>query len=183
MMIRRSALLALPLLILLGCAQVLGERTLLISQDELQGKLDAMFPLQRKVLEVFTFTIETPNVTLLPETRRVSTHLDVMIQDRLQGREYRGSLAASFGLRFDAKAQALRVVDVSVDDIHIDGISAHAQKAVSQLGPMIAHDKLEGQVIYKFKPEDLARVGNLGYTVGAIDVTTRGLSIRLTAKP
>ena len=182
-MIRRVALLAFPVLMLLGCAQLLGERTLLITQDELQGKLATMFPLQRKVLEVFNFTVDTPTVTLLPESGRVATHLGVTIQDRLQGREYRGAMEISFALRFDAKGMALRLKDVSVDSIHIDGISAKTQRALSQLGPMIAHDKLEGQMIYGFKPEDLARADGLGYTVGAIDMTTQGLSIRLIAKP
>lgn len=181
LVVRRIALFVLPWLMLAGCAQVLGERTLLISQDELQGKLATMFPLQRTVLEVFNFMIDTPTVNLLPDTHRVATRLDVTIQDRLQGREYRGSLEASFALRFDSKAQALRLVDVSVDSIHIDGISANAQKAVSHLGPLMAKDKLEGQVVYRFRPEQLARANSLGYTVGAIDVTPQGLSIRLTA--
>jgi hypothetical protein len=183
LVIRRLALGILPWLILLGCAQVLGERTLLITQDELQGKLATIFPLQRKVLEVFGFTVDTPTVTLLPDSRRVATHLDVVIQDRLQGREYRGSLDVSFALRFDPKTQALRLKDVSVDSIRFDGISANAQQALSHLGPMIAHDKLEGQTIYSFKREDLARTDGLGYTVGAIDVTAQGLLIRLIAKP
>ena len=78
-MIRRVALLAFPVLMLLGCAQVLGERTLLITQDELQGKLATMFPLQRKALEVFNFTVDTPTVTLLPESGRVATHLGICI--------------------------------------------------------------------------------------------------------
>ena len=73
--------------------------------------------------------------------------------------------------------------DVSVDSIRIDGVSAKVQRAVSQLGPLIAHDKLEGQMIYRFKPDDLARADGLGYTVGAIDVTAQGLAIQLIAKP
>ena len=183
LVIRRWVLCVLPVLVLLGCAQVLGERTLLITQDELQGKLATLFPLERKVLEVFNFTVDTPTVTLLPDSRRVATHLDVKIQDYLQGHEYRGAMDVSFALRFDAKTQTLRLKDVSVDSIRFDGISAKAQKALSQLGPMIAHDKLEGQTLYRFRSEDLARADGLGYTVGAIDVSTQGLAISLIAKP
>ena len=68
--IRLWALGIFPLLMLLGCAQVLGERTLLITEDELQGKLATLFPLQKQVLEVFNFTLDVPTVTLLPDSQR-----------------------------------------------------------------------------------------------------------------
>ncbi len=181
--IRLWALGIFPLLMLLGCAQVLGERTLLITEDELQGKLATLFPLQKQVLEVFNFTLDVPTVTLLPDSQRVATHMDVTVQDRLQGREYRGAMDASFALRFDANTQSLRLQHVSIDNLRFDGISAKAQQTLSQWGPMIAHDKLEGQTIYRFKPDDLARADGLGYSVGAIDVSRQGLAIRLIARP
>jgi hypothetical protein len=181
--VRRFVFLAVPLFLLWGCAQFIGEHSLSISQTELQSRMATHFPLQRKVLEVFQFTVDTPVLTLQPEAHRVATRLSVLLEDRLQGREYRGSVNLGFGLRFDPEEQGLRMVNVSVDSLQIEGLSHNAQKAVALLGPMLAQEKLEDQLIYRFKPEDLRRASLMGYSVSTIDVTPQGVSVRLAAKP
>ncbi len=181
--LRRVVVFALPLFLLWGCTQLLGDRTLSVSQTELQSRLAAHFPLQKKLLEVFVFTVDTPTLTLQPDAHRIASHLNVSLHDRLAGRDYRGSVNLGFGLRFDAEAQALRMVNVRVDSLQIEGLSPAAQQAVALLGPMLAQEKLEDQLIYQFKPEDLRRASLMGYGVSSIDVTPQGVSLRLAAKP
>jgi hypothetical protein len=171
------------LLILSACAPLMGPRELLLSQADLEQKLARVFPLQRKVLEVFSVTVDKPQVSFLPPSQRVSMALNVTLQDRLQGREYRGGLRVSFGLRYDPLATALRLREVRVEALQIEGLSHTAQEAVTRLGSLLAQDKLEGLELYRFKAEDAARADRLGYTVGSVDITTEGVLLRLVAKP
>jgi hypothetical protein len=53
-------------LLLSACASIVGPRTVTITQDELQQKLAAKFPLQKRVLEVFNVTVATPSLMLQP---------------------------------------------------------------------------------------------------------------------
>jgi hypothetical protein len=172
----------LLLVLLCGCAQVVGPRGLMLSQDDLQRRLAKSFPLQRKLLEVISVTVDTPTVEFLAPTQRIASNLSVTVQDRLSGREVHGAMAASFGVAFDASAGALKLVRVSIDSIAMDGVSANEQKAITRLGALIAREKLEGFALYRFTPEDLGRAERLGYTVGAIDITPQGLAVQLVSQ-
>jgi hypothetical protein len=171
------------LLILSACAPLLGPRSVQLTQADLEQKLARVFPLQRKILEVFSVTVDKPQVDFLPQVQRVATTLNVTLQDRLQGREYHGSLRASFGLRYDAQAASLRLSEVRIETLQIEGLSRNAQEAVTRLGSLLAQDKLEGLELYRVKAEDAARADRLGYTVGRVDITDHAVVLHLVAKP
>lgn len=164
--------------LLSACASVLGPRTVTITQGELQQKLAAKFPQQQRVLELFNVTVATPSLLMQPQNNRVATELKVSVHNRLLNRDYAGVLGASFGLRFDPDAQALRLVNVSLDKLDLGG----APNVLGNVGRMLVEDQLEGYPIYRFKPEDLRTADRLGYTVGGIDVTAQGLLVHLQPK-
>jgi hypothetical protein len=171
------------LLILSACAPLLGPRSVQLSKTDLEQKLARVFPLQRKLLEVFSVTVDKPQVDFLPQLHRVATTLNVSLQDRLQGREYHGNLRASFGLRYDAQATALRLSEVRIESLQIEGLSRNAQDAVTRLGSLLAQDKLEGMELYRVKAEDAARADRLGYIVGSVEITADAVVLHLVAKP
>jgi hypothetical protein len=180
---RLVAALVLPLLLLSACAPLLGPRSVQLSQADLEQKLARIFPLQRKLLDVFSVTVDKPQVEFLPQVQRVATTLNVTLQDRLQGREYHGSLRASFGLRYDTQATALRLNEVRIEALQIEGLARNAQEAVTRLGGLWAQDKLEGLGLYRVKAEDSARADRLGYAVGSVDITADSVVLHLVAKP
>ena len=179
----RLVLFAALTLLLSGCAQLLGPRTLVISAGDLQQRLANFFPVQRDVLNLIRVTVDVPELEMLPQSNRLALSVHANVQDRSGSREYRGSLAASFALRFDPGTSALNMVDVKLDSIQIDGLAPSAQKAVTGLGALIAKERLEGHVLYRIRPQDLATGDRLGYTVAAVDVTAQGLAVRLIPKP
>lgn len=179
--IRRFALLLLPLL-LLACAQLVGPRTVWITQQELTHKLAQRFPFERTLLELFKLTVDAPEVTLLPAQQRLAVHLRATLQERLSGREHHGALDASFGLRYDPRDGSLGLAEVRVDSLVIEGVSENAQRALALVGGKMVREQLEGYVVYRLKPEELARAGQLGLTVGAIEVTPQALAVRLVPR-
>ena len=170
-------------LLLAGCVQLLGPRTLVISADDLQQRLATFFPVQRDVLNLIRVSVDVPELQMLPASNRMALLVHAAVQERAGLRDYRGSMAASFGLRFDPGASTVNMVDVKLDSVQIDGLPAGAQKAVTGLGALIAKDRLEGHVLYRIRAQDLSTGDRLGYTVGAVDVTAQGLAVRLIPKP
>jgi len=148
----------------------------------LQKKIAAKFPVQKKVLEVFSVAVAAPSLTMQPQNNRIAAELKLTVHDRLADRDYPGVFAASFGLRFDPDALVLKLVNVRVNKMQINGMHAFVSNAFGNLGKMLVEDQLEGYVVYRFKPEDLRSADRFGYTVGNIDVGTQGLLVRLLPK-
>ncbi|MEI8325221.1 MAG: hypothetical protein WCH44_07610 [Betaproteobacteria bacterium] len=180
--IRRLALIPLALLLLASCAQWLGPRTVLVSQTQLQQKLSAGFPVQKKLLELFRLTVEAPNLQMRPDTQRVALAWGLALHDPLGGREHRGVLTASFGLRVDHLAMTVQLVDVRVDSLQVDGLSPNVRQALTRLGRQMVAEKIEGHVVYRLQGEKLAQAEELGYSVDSLAVTPQGLAIHLIAK-
>lgn len=97
-------------------------------------------------------------------------------------RDYQGVFGASFGLRFDPSVGALKLANVTVSKVEINGASTFTSNALGNLGKMLVEDQLEGYAIYRFKPEDLRSADRWGYTVGNIDVAAQGLMVHLQPK-
>ena len=59
---------------------------------------------------------------------------------------------------------------------------ATLQRYLTRLGAWIAEDKLQDYPVHQFKPEDLRTADRLGYEVGDIKVTDKGLEVHLNPK-
>lgn len=182
-MSRRTALTVIVLATLAGCASLLGPRQVEISRDELLRKLATQFPMRKQLAEVFEVEANTPRLTLQPDTNRVAAEFDVLAKDRLFGSRYQGAIGVSFGLRYQNSDQTIRLAGVKVDNVHIDGLPAVAQRQLSRLGAWLAEEGLQNYPIHRFKPEDLRSADRLGYQVSELRVTAQGLTVGLTPKP
>ena len=171
---RLACLLAL---LLAACAS--GPRTITLGEPELARLIEKQFPFERRVFEVIDVRVVAPRVKLLPESNRVATELDITTEERIFGRSQHGLLAMDYALRYDEAAQAVRLSDVRVGRLQLDGVSAQAQASANRLGAALAEMMLQDMVIYRFKPEDLDRAQGRGLRPGAVTVTSRGVEITL----
>jgi hypothetical protein len=163
-----------------GCAQLAGPRTVTLSEADLARMIEKQFPFDRRFLEVFDVRVSAPRLKLLPETNRLGTALEVQTSDRLFGKSYRGRIDMDYALRYDEAEQAVRLTQVKVGKLEIDGASGQLQSAIERLGPLLAEQVLKDLPIHRFKPEDLRNAQGLGYKPGAVTVTSRGVEITLT---
>ncbi|HEX5738365.1 MAG TPA: hypothetical protein VFY22_07630 [Hydrogenophaga sp.] len=169
-----------------GCAlPAPGPRTLEISEARLVERIARQFPVQRRFMEVFELSLDTPRVRLIPEENRLGTELDYVLgtAGRPSSRATRGTLALSYGLRIDTQDQTVRLHEVRVENFDVPGMPPPIGQHASRMGGMLAEDLLKDLVVYRIRPEDLHSVGRRGYTPGQLTVVPGGLQLRLDPIP
>lgn len=165
--------------LLAGCAAMFGPRTVDVSQAQLEELLARRFPLTRRVLEIFDVTVSAPRLRLLPEANRIATDFDLASTDRLLRSEQRGSLALSFGLRFEPGDNTLRATQVKVERLQIDAAPAPLQRQLERLGTLFAEQALDDQVIHTLRAKDVEAVQGRGLRPSELRVTPHGLRVTL----
>lgn len=168
--------------VLSGCAlPAPGPRTLEISEARLVERIAVQFPVQRRFMEMFELSLESPRVRLSPEENRIGTELDYVlgVAGRPSGRAVRGKLVLSYGLRIDNQDQTVRLHEVRVDTFDVPGLPPAIGQQVSRMGGMLAEDLLRDFVVYRIRPEDLKAAGRWGYQPGPVTVVPGGLQLRL----
>ena len=170
---------AVLLVMVAGCASVLGPRTVLISEADVARQIAKQYPLERKLLGELTVRVEAPRVKLLSETNRIATELDFSGSLDRSGKGSRGTLALDYALRYDEVAQAVRMTQVRVAKVQIDSLGDRPKAVVEKFGALLAEQLLNDIAIYRFKPEDLKTAEGKGYKPGAVTVTSRGVEITL----
>lgn len=167
---------------LTACASILGPRTVVITKEELTDKIAKPFPLTNRIMDLLDVKAQAPRLQFKPADNRVGTEFDLSATDTLFKKTYQGKVGVSFGLRFEPKDLTLRLTRVTVDQISLAGLPAGMQRYLTKLGAWIAEDRLQDFPVHQFKPEDLRTADRLGYEVGAIQVTDKGLEVKLTPK-
>ena len=185
-----------------GCAGLIGPQTLTLSEAELNALIARAFPLQRRVLELLDVQMSAPRLRLLPDTNRLAVALVVSTQDRVFGRSARGSLRFDAALRWDAAEAAIRLAQVRVQQLRLDGGSGTAAldatapsttavpadssdpgamlaSNAARLGLVLAERALDGLQLYRLSPERQAHLRQLGLQPGTVLVTSAGLQVTL----
>lgn len=165
-----------------ACAAILGPRTVVITKEELTSKIAKPFPVSNRIMDLLDVKAQAPRLQLHPKDNRVGTEFDLSATDNLFKKTYQGTIGVSFGLRFEPKDLTLRLTAVKVDQIGLAGLPATLQRYLTRLGAWIAEDKLQDYPVHQFKPEDLRTADRLGYEVGDIKVTDKGLEVHLNPK-
>ena len=179
MQLQRRVLLVLPSLLVGVSACATSPRTLTFSQADLTRWAQTRFPMERKLLEVLDMTLSNPQFNLRPESKRLAAVLDLSGKDRLFGRSFKGQLAFDGSLLFDAQEQAVRLVDVKVSQLNLEGLPSAVQSAAQGLWPLLVQQVFERQPLYRFKPEDLQRAAAAGLKPGSLQITGRGIELSL----
>lgn len=168
---------------LVGCASLLGPRTIEIPREALQARLAKAFPVTRRAMNLLDIEASAPTLALLPERNRISAGFDLTGRELLSGQAYQGHVAMSFGLRYEPSDLSIRLRDVTVDQINVDGLPPMAERTLTRLGAQIVEAQLQDHIVHQLKPEDLRSADRLGYQVSSIQVNATGLAIHLTPQP
>ena len=159
---RRHLLFTLAAAGLAGCAGVGGPRHVLLSQADLQARIERHFPHQRRVLELIDVTVARPNVRLLPERNRIATDLDLIATERLSGRTVRGNLVLDYALRYEPADASLRLTQVQVQQASLDLGSGPLSPSNARIAALLAERVLDDFAIYRADPERLKRLQRAG---------------------
>jgi len=181
----RVFLLASLALILAACAiQPPAPKTIVVSEARLAQLISSQFPLNSEMLDVLDIDVSAPRITLDPVNNRINTSLDLNVAgNSLVGlftrKEYRGGIDLSYGLRFEPSDGSVRMSDVRVHKLSVEGTPEVLQRRVERLGTPLAQKLLKDYVLYKVRPEDLQAAQGWGYAPGPFRIDPTGLSITL----
>lgn len=176
---RPLIVLAASTLLLGACAGVFGPRNIEVSQEQLRQLVAQRFPVSKRYLELLDVTVSSPRLSLLPDTNRIATQLDVSASDRLLRTPLKGTMDLNYGLRFEPADNTVRLADVRVESFLIGAAPGPLQNQVNRIGRLLAEEMLDGQVVHTLKPEDVQSAQGRGYQPGDLRVTARGISLTL----
>ncbi|HKX39779.1 MAG TPA: hypothetical protein VJO99_01370 [Burkholderiaceae bacterium] len=171
-------------LALAACAALLGPRTIDIPEARLQQLVARQFPLKGRALELLDINIAVPRLGLRPDTNRIATEFDLTIGESLLKTPYRGTIALSYGLRYEPGDRTVRLSDLRIERAELGeagngNLPGGARRQLDRVGATIAEKVLGDPVVYTLTAKDLEAVQGRGYQPGDIRVTTSGLTITL----
>ncbi|HMN20884.1 MAG TPA: hypothetical protein PKA16_05770 [Ottowia sp.] len=177
---RRRWLVLAPAALLAACAgDWLGARSITLPRQRLQDAIARSFPVQRGIGGLVELSLQAPALTLRPERNRLGLALDWVLTEPPDGRRLAGHLALDFGLRYDAEAGAIRMVDVRVSEIDAEALDPAPRALLARLAPPLLGQLLSGQVLYRVPAEPLARARQRGLQVRALTVLPDALRLDL----
>jgi hypothetical protein len=163
-----------------ACTSLLVPRSVDVPQARLQELLARRFPVHKRLFDLFDVSVDSPRLTLQPESNRVAVELALNAAgDGAVKTSMTGSLLVSEALRFEPADHTIRLADVRVERFAIEGLPGSWQRQLDRLGKPLATALLEDQVLYALRPKDIAALEGRGVRPGELRVTDSGLTITL----
>lgn len=179
------SILAVVCLLLSACAlQPPAPKSVTVSEQQLAQAITSQFPFGSTMLEVLDVVVSTPRITLDPATNRINTSFDLTVAPNsllglLIDKTYKGGIDMSYGLRFEPSDNSVRMTDVRVSRLTMEGTPDKLKRPLEKLGPSLAQRVLKDFSLYRLRPEDLLAAEGYGYKPGVFSVVPGGLSIML----
>lgn len=175
----KKTLLVFVVSMLFGCTTMMGDRTVNVTEAEIQQTLDERLAIPISLLKVFDVNLSHSLVTFDTETGRMHTTMDTNLSSALFNENVAGKLSISGKLHFDATTSSIVLVEPKVEAFNLDGANDKHNDLLNALAKPIGGQLLNGLVLYKVKPEDLT-VGNTQYSPKSMVVTEQGLQLTLS---
>ncbi len=176
-----ASLLALPWLGAAGCASAqLRPVEQLISSTTLLAQLAKRFPYTQQVAgDLVTLELRNPKLRMLPDANRIGTVVALKLSSPLVGAGIPGTLGVDWRPRYEAADKTIRMADVLVRSVQLDGVPPEYAKWLDRNAPRLIGNLLGDQVIYTLTERDTAALAAFGWQLGAFQVVPQGLKVRL----
>jgi Protein of unknown function (DUF1439) len=166
----------LILFTLYGCAT---DRTVNISEAQIQEMLNRKLALPISVLKIFDVNLTNSQVRLDRSSGRMFTTLDTNMTSSLLGKNLDGKIGISGKLRFDASSQSIVLDDPKIEQLTLNGVGGKYNDLLNALTKSLEGEMLNGITLYKVKPEDLSYRGS-HYSPKDMQITDKGLQLTLS---
>lgn len=175
----KKILIALIALVLIGCATMMGDRTVNVTGDQIAEKLNEKLAIPISLLKVFDVNLSNSLVTFDEATGRMTTTMDTKLSSQLFNESLLGKIGISGKLRFDPVTSAVVLDEPKVESLNFDGPDAKYNDLLTALAKTVGGDMLNGLTLYTVNPEDL-KVGSTQYSPKDMVVKDHGLQLTLT---
>ena len=173
--------LLIAVLSLMGCATMMGERTVNVTGDQIAQKLDEKLALPISLLKVFDVNLSNSLVTFDKATGRMTTTMDTTLSSQLLNQSLAGKLGISGKLRFDSATSTVVLDEPKIENVDFGGGSSKFNDVLNALAKTVGGEMLTGLTLYTVKPKDL-KFGGTFYSPKDMIVTENGLQLTLSPK-
>lgn len=167
------------LLAFLSSCSTFGDRTVNVSEAQIQQKLNEKLAVPIQLLKVFDVNLSNSIVKFDQSTGRMQTTLDTVLKSPLLDKSVAGKLTISGKLRFDDASQSIVLDEPEIDQFNVDGVDSKQNEMISKLTKTLGGEMLNGITLYTLKPDDLI-FGGTSYSPKDIQITNKGLQLTLT---
>jgi Protein of unknown function (DUF1439) len=131
-----------------------ADLTLRFTREELQGRVAEKFPLDQKILLLFTVTYSNPVIKLEDGSDRIGVGLDVSA--KLAGNKFvKGRVEGDWQVRYDSTDGGLYFDDPKVSKFRIEGLPPSTEDTVTQVATPLIREYLSRVPVYRLKPGEL----------------------------
>ena len=166
----------LILLVFSGCA---SDRTVNVSEAQIQEMLNKKLALPISVLKFFDVNLSNSLVKFDKTTGRMTTTLDTNMSSQILDKTLAGKMGISGKLRFDAASNSIVLDDPKIEQFTLDGAGSKYNDLLNALAKTVGGEMLNGLTLYTVKPEDL-KYGGTQYSPKDMQVTDNGLQLTLS---
>ena len=159
-----------------GCA---SDRTVNVSEAQIQQMLNEKLAIPISLLKIFDVNLSNSQVHFDKTTGRMFTTLDTNMNSAVLDKSLTGTLGISGKLRFDAATQSIVLDDPKIEQFNLDGAGGKYNDLFNALAKTVGGEMLNGIALYKVKPEDL-NIRGTQYNPKDMRVTDKGLQITLS---
>lgn len=174
-----KALVILFFALLMNACAMMGDRTVSVSEAQLQKKLNERLAIPISLFKIFDVNLSNSTVKFDSKTGRMMTSLDTSLTSILTNKVLAGKLDISGKLRFDAATSSIVLDDPKVESLNLDGLGNKYGEIFNSIAQKLGGEMLNGLPLYTVKPEDL-RVGSTQYNPKEMQITDKGLQITLS---
>ena len=167
------------LLALIGCATMMGDRTVNVTGEQIAQKLNEKLALPISLLKVFDVNLTNSLVTFDKTTGRMITTMDTKFSSPLLNKSLAGQLGISGKLRFDAATSSVVLDEPKIEKLNLIGADNKYNDLFNALANTLGGEILNGLTLYTVKPDDL-KFGGTTYSPKDLVVTDSGLQLTLT---
>ena len=174
-----KAIIILFFVLLMNACALMGDRTVNISEAQLQKKLNERLAVPISLLKIFDVNLSNSTVRFDSKTGRMMTSLDTSLTSILTKKVLTGKLDISGKLRFDAATNSIVLDDPKVESLNLNGLGSKYGEFFNLIAQKLGGEMLNGLPLYTVKPQDLS-VGSTQYSPKDMQITDKGLQITLS---
>jgi hypothetical protein len=173
-----KVLIGLFAIIVTACTS-LGDRTVSISEGQIQQKLNEKLAIPISLLKVFDVNLSNSLVTFDKATGRMHTTMDTRLSSNLFHENLSGKIGISGKLRFDQASSSVVLDEPKVEQFNLDSADGKYNELLNALAKTVGGEMLNGLTLYTVKPEDL-NIHGTQYNPKDLQITDQGLQITLS---
>ncbi|MFH1312300.1 MAG: DUF1439 domain-containing protein [Candidatus Eisenbacteria bacterium] len=134
-----------------GCNLTREGYVIKITPEQIQEKLNPVFPISKRYLAVFKLTLKDPTVSLKEGSNRIGFGVTAATNVSVSDTDLAGRAHMTAGIRFDPEEASLSLVDPLVETLDISLLPEKYHDEVMLAATIVAKEYLDDYEVYRLE--------------------------------